>query len=66
MKPVTLSTANQASLIAFALVTIFVWLLSLKGLAIPNNVSDAIQVLVAGVVHVATTRCGKEKENDVP
>lgn len=64
MKPVTLSTANQASLIAFAIVTIFIYLLSLKSIHIPNNVSDAIQVLVASIVHIATTKVWKEKPDD--
>jgi len=55
----SLSTANQASCASLALVTIGIWLLSLKGITVPDNVSDAVTVLIAGLVHFLTSKLSK-------
>ncbi len=64
----SLSTANQANGVTLAIVTVVIYLLSLKNVNIPDNVSDALMVIIAGLTHYLTSRLTKSAtgENAAP
>ncbi len=57
----SLSTANQAGGVSLAVVTVLIWVLSLRGIQIPDGVAAAITVVLSGAVHWLTTRVSSAK-----